>query len=294
MALDKRNSGGTVTQALQDMLGIISKVSMAMNSLARGNNLAKYWEGQSDLINSVTKAYERLNIAQKNGNYDAISQAADEFVKYTNALKAVSNFTKTDLSKAMPDYSKISKAYSEVVKVAQLANEGFSTDRFAELIPLFEMLSEKGLDVKQVFDQLSATGNTSSLRTEIKRLVEDLDSANNKIAELRSKLEDVESGSGISDLKNRIGELKENLQKQVEKKLTEKDYIENNVDELGEVFLNQIYTKIRLLFVRPEERGIEAYASGSQRSHERHDPQGRNGPRGPRDQRSVPGIRTPL
>ena len=207
MPIENRNSGGTVTQALQDMLGIISRVSSAMNSLARGNDLAKYWDNQSKLIDSVTRSYERLNSAKRSGNKDDAARASEELVKYMNALRATAQLTKTDLSSVMSDYGKIAASYSDAVRQAQHANEAFSIEKFAQLIPLFELLRDHGMDVKQVFDQFAHTASTDELRQQVEQLNQSLADSRNKIHELQDELESAYAGSGVTELKEQLEEL---------------------------------------------------------------------------------------
>ena len=203
-----------------------------MEKISNGKNLQKYWKTQQQLIKDTTTAYSNFSKKASQSN-------ADELIKVTNALKAVSG---KELSTILPDFDKIEKGLIDAKKIVGNIDGDFSVKAFKDAFESFEMLRAYGVDIENLFSHFGVSSNIGELQKNVRSLEEEVSKLTNRLSrakdvneELRNEFENYKTGSGIADKLNELDDLKYELnsvREQAEE--TFKQFLElNNISENG-------------------------------------------------------------
>lgn len=177
-----------------DGAGLV-EMSKTIKEISKGKDLQKYWKDVESATNSAAKIAKRYK-----NNIDS-ETFAQEFLKQINALKALTN--DENLSNIFPnvdiDFDSLITAAKEVVPKI---NSEFSVDKFAQAFKTFDLLKDRGIELKDAFDKLSnyekLDSKYSSLANEnydLRNLFGDMDFEEvkrglNEIQSLRSQAEE--------------------------------------------------------------------------------------------------------
>ena len=179
-----------------------------MEKISNGKNLQKYWKTQQQLIKDTTTAYSNFSKKASQSN-------ADELIKVTNALKAVSG---KELSTILPDFDKIEKGLIDAKKIVGNIDGDFSVKAFKDAFESFEMLRAYGVDIENLFSHFGVSSNIGELQKNVRSLEEEVSKLTNRLSrakdineELRNEFENYKTGSGIADKLNELDDLKYEL-----------------------------------------------------------------------------------
>lgn len=180
----------------------VKNILSAIDKVARGRDLQKYWKDQQALIDKVTQSYKNYNKVANQDN-------ASELLKSVNALKAVAD---TDLSNLLPDFDKIQKSISEASEKIDL-NDAFSVESFRSSFKAFDQMKSYGIDLNELFDRLGKNSNVDKLISDLNNANDTISNLKNRVNQLSDQLEESESGNGIRTLREECEDLRWEIEK---------------------------------------------------------------------------------
>lgn len=180
----------------------VKNILSAIDKVARGRDLQKYWKDQQTLIDKVTQSYKNYNKVANQDN-------ASELLKSVNALKAVAD---TDLSNLLPDFDKIQKSISEASEKIDL-NDAFSVESFRSSFKAFDQMKSYGIDLNELFDRLGKNSNVDKLISDLNNANDTISNLKNRVNQLSDQLEESESGNGIRTLREECEDLRWEIEK---------------------------------------------------------------------------------
>lgn len=134
-----------------DGAGLV-EMTKTIKEISKGKDLQRYWKDVESATDSAAKAIERYN-----KNVDS-KRLAENFLKEINALKAITK--NENLSELFPDMNvNFDGLIKSAKKVAPQINSEFSTSKFEQAFNTFDLLKEKGIELGEVFRQLSDYAN---------------------------------------------------------------------------------------------------------------------------------------
>lgn len=154
------------------------KLASALNSIARGNDIDKYWNKHASTLKGVAEAYEQFNYYQSENNASALVKSFNSFV--------ASGGNVSDLIERFGD------GFEGVVERAQRAvpaiSEAFSVDNLRDSFSAFNtFVNEYGVDLQNTFKRLGEAASVEDLRSTI-------DDLNNQVQRYRRIIRELESG----------------------------------------------------------------------------------------------------
>lgn len=127
----------------------LTEMTKTIKEISKGKDLQRYWKDVESATNNAVAAIKEYK-------RDVNSQdLATDFLKQINALKAITK--KENLSEIFPDMKiDFNQLVESAKKVAPLINSEFSSSKFEQAFNTFDLLKEKGIELEEVFKQLSS------------------------------------------------------------------------------------------------------------------------------------------
>lgn len=127
----------------------LTEMTKTIKEISKGKDLQRYWKDVESATNNAVAAIKEYK-------RDINSQdLATDFLKQINALKAITK--KENLSEIFPDMKiDFNQLVESAKKVAPLINSEFSSSKFEQAFNTFDLLKEKGIELEEVFKQLSS------------------------------------------------------------------------------------------------------------------------------------------
>lgn len=194
-------------RSLEQLEGTFQGILDLMDKISSGRDFNKYWNTQRSSIEGVANAYRRF---KESVSYplNIRTGLAEDLIKSTNAFLASGN----DASEL---YDKIAWNFDDILKSAKSLSvetaEAFNVAELREAFELMQMLSDKGVDLSDIFKTLNVGASESGLRAEVEGLNNELAKTTAKLRETQAELDEVSSGSGVSRLKEQIEDLKDEV-----------------------------------------------------------------------------------
>lgn len=229
-------------RSLEQLEGTFQGILDLMDKISSGRDFNKYWNTQRSSIEGVANAYRRF---KESVSYplNIRTGLAEDLIKSTNAFLASGN----DASEL---YDKIAWNFDDILKSAKSLSvetaEAFNVAELREAFELMQMLSDKGVDLSDIFKTLNIGANESGLRTEVEGLNNELAKTTAKLRETQAELDEVSSGSGVSRLKEQIEDLKgevDSFRSNAEVEFS--NFLEGNNIDPSQRFLEDYFDSIR-------------------------------------------------
>lgn len=187
--------------AIQRIDNAVQNLGKSLESMARGNDLSKYWKTNESSIEGVIAAYERFRRIQNETN-------AGDLVKSLNSYIAQGG----DANSLLERYGESAR---ELVRTAgQLApaiREAFSVSTLKDAFQAFEEMESHGVELREVFAKLNA-GDTTQLQQALDAVNQSLAITQKRLIEAQAEIRSLSDASGIDVLKDKIGELEARLE----------------------------------------------------------------------------------
>lgn len=172
----------------------INEIGSTLDRIAKGTKLNNFWKTQESLISSVTRAASKFSKEVNTSN-------ASNLVTNVNALKARYG---GDISELFPDFSKIGPQIESAMSMVGKNVGEYTVANFKQLYGAGDIIEKLGYDAEAIFDRVAHSPEQAIQK--IKEMSSALDEAIARSAELETKLEDAESGSGARKLRDQISE----------------------------------------------------------------------------------------
>lgn len=164
----------------------LAEMTKTIKEISKGKDLQRYWKDVESATDSASKAIERYS---KNVNSKGL---AENLLKQINALKAITK--NENLSELFPNIElNIDELVESAKKIVPKINSEFSVDSFSQAFKTFDLLKEKALDLREVFNMLANYSDLVSRNSELSReniqfreLIGDSD-----VEEVKSKLSEI-------------------------------------------------------------------------------------------------------
>ena len=165
----------------------LTEITKTIKEISKGKDLQRYWKDVESATDSASKAIERYS---KNVNSKGL---AENLLKQINALKAITK--NENLSELFPNIElNLDELVESAKKLVPKINSEFSVDSFSQAFKTFDLLKEKALDLREVFNMLA---NYS-----------DLVSRNSELSRANSQFRELIGDSDVEEVKSKLSEIK--------------------------------------------------------------------------------------
>lgn len=165
----------------------LAEITKTIKEISKGKDLQRYWKDVESATDSASKAIERYS---KNVNSKGL---AENLLKQINALKAITK--NENLSELFPNIElNLDELVESAKKIVPKINSEFSVDSFSQAFKTFDLLKEKALDLREVFNMLA---NYS-----------DLVSRNSELSRENSQFRELIGDSDVEEVKSKLSEIK--------------------------------------------------------------------------------------
>ena len=187
--------------AIQRIDNAVQNLGKSLESMARGNDLSRYWKTNESSIEGVIAAYERFRRVQNETN-------AGDLVKSLNSFIAQGGEANTLIER-------YGESARDLVRTAgQLApaiREAFSISTLKDAFQAFEEMEAHGVELREVFAKLNA-GDVTQLQQALDAVNQSLAMTQKKLVEAQKEIRILSDSSGVDVLRDRIGELEARLE----------------------------------------------------------------------------------
>lgn len=214
----------------------LKSIARTLNKLASDRQLYKYFKDQEELIEDTIKAYNKFT----NSTARDSKKNANEFLKVSNALKAMSETFEIDLSKTMPNYSEIVKGITKAMsRVGDSFNDAFSKDSFKDAFNSFAILEHQGAELSELFKKFDIAIDSKQSQ----QLIEEL---TNQVFKLESELDSIREANGIEKLEKELADLKDKFRDVTyEAERTFESFLDLNNIHSGDYSADKYFEKIK-------------------------------------------------
>ena len=184
----------------QKLKSVVSAIETALS----GTDVTKYVKGTDALLSDLEKALKNFNKEQSKMN-------ATELLNVSNMLKAM----EVDLAEVVPDFDKLNAALTKAGKISHAVDGVINVNQFRALSTAIVELGDNGIDVAEVLQRLGTSADVDVLKKKIDDLSHSLENAKKEstglkgtISYLRNELDDVRSGSKVTELEEQLEKLR--------------------------------------------------------------------------------------
>ena len=191
-------NASAVVAAIGKIRGEFKKLGDAMESMARGNDLNRYWKTQESSIEGVLSSLEKFQNLTNQTNAGSLIKSFNSFVAQGGSVQEVVDRFGAGIDSIM----------DRARSMAPVVAEAFSVNTLKNAFEGFEQLTQSGIDLSNAFAKLN-TADQSELQHALEETARRLTQAVTRTKELEEQLKRVGNVEHIEELEGKLAYLSE-------------------------------------------------------------------------------------
>ena len=139
-----------ITAAVSSVTGEVKKLANALDSMARGNDLNRYWKTQASSIEGVAEALERYRRTSSDADAGALVKSFNSFVALGGDVEQV-------ISQCGTRFNDLIRQAREAAPAIQ---EAFNVNFLRDAFDGFEQAQKMGLTLNDTFEKLNSADSS--------------------------------------------------------------------------------------------------------------------------------------